>query len=80
MLICIVCIILATTEIILFARHDLQPLTYLVFQCVKTACWLIVFLITIVNTTKETDVPGTGYASSTLKLFLGGLIEAVILL
>lgn len=44
----IVSLILIVTEIILFAKRKLLPVTYLVFQVVMFTLWLIVFLIDLV--------------------------------
>ncbi|KAK5124029.1 hypothetical protein LTR85_002226 [Meristemomyces frigidus] len=40
--------ILDVTAIVLLARHKLTPVTYLVFQCVKTAFWTYPFIVDIV--------------------------------
>ncbi len=78
MVISCICIILNITEIILFVRKILQPITYLVFQCCKTAMWLIIFLMVIVNTEKYQQAAGSSTSASTL--FLDGTIEAIVLL
>ena len=66
------------TEIILFARGTLQPITYLVFQCVKTKLWFIVFLIAAVGGVREESV--SGESGDVELILLSGLIEAVVLL
>ncbi len=43
------CIITDVTEIILFARRKLKPLTYLIFQLVKTPIWFGLFLDVLVR-------------------------------
>ncbi|CAD6592440.1 MAG: hypothetical protein ASARMPREDX12_006088 [Alectoria sarmentosa] len=77
-IICAVCIILDVTEIILFARGTLQPITYLVLQCVKTTLWFIIFLIAAVGGVREESVPGE--SGDVALILLSGLIEAVVLL
>ena len=73
-IICAVCLILDITEIILFAKHILQPLIYLVLSVVKTTVWFIIFMITVVGTVKE------GGGTSGTQVLLGGFVESVILL
>lgn len=79
MIICCVCIILDITEIILFTRHNLQPLTYLVFQCVKTTIWSVIFVITVVQTTNQESM-GVAWYDNGLQVILNGLVESVVLL
>ena len=78
-LLCAVCLVLDITEIILFAKHSLQPLTYLVFQCVKTTIWFILFVIVLAQSMKEQQSE-LGYVQTGLDLVLDGLVEAVLLL
>ena len=78
MIICIVCIILDITEIILFAIHNLVPITYLVFQCVKTAMWFIILMIAIVTTTSQQRI-GDEWDNIGALVLLNGLVEAVVL-
>ena len=78
MIICAVCVILDVTEIILFAKANLQPVTYLVFQCVKTTMWFIIFLITVVADVRDESVSGGAGWGGVFALI--GLIEAVVLL
>lgn len=42
-------LILDITAIILFARHKLSPVTYLVFQCIKTVIWTFIFVVDIIS-------------------------------
>lgn len=49
LIVCAICIVLDVTEIVLFARRKLQPLTYLVFQSVKTAVWFALFMVALVH-------------------------------
>ena len=73
-----VCIILNITEIVLFAKKKLAPITYLVLQVVKTSIWTIVFIVYIV---RLATIQGTeGYYIDGFDLFLGGDIEAIVLL
>ena len=78
MIICIVCIILDITEIILFAIHNLMPITYLVLQCVKTAMWFIILMIAIVTTTSQQRI-GDEWDNIGALVLLNGLVEAVVL-
>ena len=66
------------TEIILFAIHNLRPVAYLIFQCVKTAIWFIVLMIAIVITTDQQRI-GVERHSLGLLVLLNGLLEAVVL-
>lgn len=66
------------TEMILFAIHNLRPIAYLIFQCVKTAIWFIVFMIAIVITTDQQRI-GVERHSLGLLVLLNGLLEAVVL-
>ncbi|KAK4561162.1 hypothetical protein LTR86_005117 [Recurvomyces mirabilis] len=36
-------------SIVLFARHRLNPITFLVFQCIKMCFWTYVFVASIIN-------------------------------
>lgn len=78
MVISCICIILNITEIILFVRKILQPITYLAFQCCKTAMWLVIFLIVVVDIERNQQAAGSSTSASTL--FLDGTIEAIVLL
>ena len=81
MIICVVCIILDVTEIILFARGTLQPITYLVFQCVKTTLWVIIFLVAVTVSVRDEGVTaGSDESGDVGGILLSGVIEAVILL
>jgi len=72
-----ICILLSISEIILFARHRLEPGTYLVLQVVKSTIWTVVFIIYVVRLATLKD--GLG-ATNPLAFFLGGDLEAIILL
>ena len=78
MIICIVCIILDITEIILFAIHKLMPITYLIFQCVKTAMWFVILMIAIVTTTSQQRI-GDEWDNIGALALLNRLVEAVVL-
>ena len=75
---CIISLLLDITEIILFAIHNLRPVAYLIFQCVKTALWFIVLMIAIVITTDQQRMGLERYFLGLLVL-LNGLLEAVVL-
>ena len=83
MTICAICIILIITEIILFARMHLKPLTYLVLQVVKATLWIILFLMTLVGVNRGS---GSSAASEPVSFgsfsyyLLAGLIESIIVL
>ena len=81
LIICISSLLLAITEIILFAIHNLRPIAYLIFQCVKTASWFIVLIIAIVVTADQQRIGGGGGErySPGLLVLLDGLLEAVVL-
>ena len=76
MLMSCVCLILNVTEIILFARRVLKPLTYLVLQCVKTALWVIIFLVVLALSVTG----GSAESGDPITLLLSGVIQAVVLL
>ncbi|KAA6412431.1 MAG: hypothetical protein FRX48_03421 [Lasallia pustulata] len=42
-----ICFFLTAIEIILFIQHQLQPLTYLISQSIKTALWIVVVLVSV---------------------------------
>lgn len=73
-----VCIILDITEIILFAKRKLAPLTFLVLQVVKTTIWTIIFIIYVVRL--ATVASSASYELNSTILFLSGDIEALIIL
>ena len=56
-LFCITTFVLTLTEILLYAKRNLQPLTYLIFQTVKTLFWFTYFIVvTIYNQAAETSL------------------------
>ena len=78
LIICLISLLLAITEMILFAIHNLRPIAYLIFQGVKTALWFIVLIIAIVITTDQQRIGVERYSLGLLVL-LNGLLEAVLL-
>ena len=78
LIICLISLLLAITEIILFAIHNLRPIAYLIFQGLKTALWFIVLIIAIVITTDQQRIGVERYSLGLLVL-LNGLLEAVLL-
>ncbi|KAI9881547.1 MAG: hypothetical protein M1830_000111 [Pleopsidium flavum] len=72
-IICSVCALLDIIEIILFVPGKLKPLTYLIFQVIKTTIWLILFLISVVNV-------GEGAAKSAVGRGMIAVIEIVVVL
>ena len=73
-----ICLILVITEITLFAKRNLRPITYLVFQSVKTTFWTILFLISLVNAMKKDGFNGYMYTSEVR--LLAGLIQSTVVL
>lgn len=71
-----VCIVIDITEIILFAKRKLAPVTYLVLQVVKTGIWIIVFVIYMVRLVSLAE----GGRGSTVSGFLSGDLEAIVVL
>ncbi|KAF6241414.1 hypothetical protein HO173_000124 [Letharia columbiana] len=56
-LFCITTFVLTLTEILLYAKRNLQPLTYLIFQTAKTLFWSTYFIVvTIYNQAAETSL------------------------
>lgn len=77
------CIALDITEIALFARHKLQPLTYLVFQVIKSAMCLIMFLYAVItgisNENRFANIPANEYANAGLQYTIYEAIFAIVL-
>ena len=46
---CVICLILTITEIILLARHKLRPLAFLTMNVIKTAIWTALFVLDIIS-------------------------------
>ena len=46
---CVICLILTITEIILLARHKLRPLAFLIMNVIKTAIWTALFVLDIIS-------------------------------
>jgi len=74
------CIITDVTEIILFARRKLKPLTYLIFQLVKTPIWFGLFLDVLVRgiiAQRQEDLAGgTLSINYTLDAIIFGVLYA----
>ncbi|MCJ1371229.1 hypothetical protein MMC20_002444 [Loxospora ochrophaea] len=47
LLFCIICLALNITEVVLFCKNNLSPLTYFIFQLVKTIIWTALFISTL---------------------------------
>ena len=66
-----VCLILTITEIVLLARHKLQPLTFLITNVIKSIIWVLLFILEVV-TVVDNHKPRTASAVAII-------IEAVLL-
>ena len=51
--ICVICLVLTITEIILLARQKLRPLAFLIMNVIKTAIWTTLFILDIVSAVTE---------------------------
>ena len=67
---CVICLILTITEIILLLRHKLRPLAFLIMNVVKSAIWTVLFVMDIVSAVDDGDRTTS---------FLGVIIEAILL-
>lgn len=67
---CVLCLVLTITEIILLARHKLRPLAFLVMNVIKTAIWTVLFVLDIVSA-----VTAGGRTTSAV----GIIIDAILL-
>ncbi|KAA6414316.1 MAG: hypothetical protein FRX48_02679 [Lasallia pustulata] len=70
---CVTCLLLDITEMILFWARKLKPLLFLVFQVAKVALWLGLFAVCVFFTSYW-DAPRAEY------VFASGLIVVVIIL
>jgi len=73
-------IVLDVIEIVTYARHTLQPLTYLIFQVVKTVIWLAEFILALTNTIKVENDLAQITVDAPLHMLFNGLLEATVLL
>lgn len=46
---CVICLILTFTEILLLARHKLRPLAFLIMNVVKTTVYTMLFILDIIS-------------------------------
>ncbi|KAF4632775.1 hypothetical protein G7Y89_g5340 [Cudoniella acicularis] len=69
--ICSACVVLTVVEIILLARHSLKPLRFVIMNSIKTAIWMVLFVLDIISATTK-----GGRTTS----FLGLAIDAILLL
>ncbi|MCJ1456932.1 hypothetical protein MMC28_007298 [Mycoblastus sanguinarius] len=89
---CTINIVLSLTSIVLFAQRKLQPIAFLIFEAVKTASWLVVFVacVTYAQSNPVTENTSQGAKKTTLTsgivtiviellLFIGSLIYASII-
>lgn len=67
---CVICLILTITEIILLARHKLRPLAFLIMNVIKTAIWTALFVLDIISA-----VTAGGRTTS----IVGIIIDAILL-
>jgi hypothetical protein len=70
MVLCVICLVLTITEIILLARHKLRPLAFLVMNIIKTAIWTPLFGLDVFSAIRAGERTATVVAI---------LIEAVLL-
>jgi len=68
--ICVLCLVLTITEIILLARHKLKPLTFIIMNVIKTGIWTALFVLDVISAI-ETSARGTS---------IGRVITSAILL
>ncbi|KAL8713785.1 MAG: hypothetical protein Q9220_002312 [cf. Caloplaca sp. 1 TL-2023] len=73
--------LLIIIEIILFARRALQPLLYLLFQCLKTSTWLALFGMSMAGLGRNARALGSSTTGNGIVLSLfTGLIEVIVVL
>lgn len=70
MTLCVICLVLTITEIILLARHKLRPLAFLIMNVIKTAIWTALFILDIISA-----VTAGGRTTSVV----GIIIDAILL-
>ena len=71
-------LILDFTEIILFACHKLQPITYLVLNVVKMSLWLILLFLNLASFASRSNTATTSSSAIQQLSTSGGFIFAVI--
>ena len=69
MTLCVVCLVLTITEIILLARHKLRPLAFLTMNVVKSAVWTVLFILDILST-----VDAAGRTTSVLGIIIDTIL------
>lgn len=50
---CVICLVLTITEIILLARHKLRPLAFLITNVIKASIWTALFILDIISAVTE---------------------------
>lgn len=65
----VICLVLTITEIVLLARHKLQPKTFVIFNTTKSFIWTVLFVLDIVSFIDS---------NSRTVSFVGLIIEAVL--
>ena len=54
---CNICLFLTVTEIVLYVRRRLLPLSYLILQVVKSTFWFIEFLVVVISNAMTASSP-----------------------
>ena len=65
-------------EIILFARRRLYPLTYLIFQVLKTTLWVVLFIMTVIGVARNARRAIS--SGPVITILLTGIIEVSLVL
>lgn len=66
-------------EVVLFARHALRPLVYLIFNCIKTTIWLFSLIFAIIDLIDGGSILGLILKIIFFFAFLGTLIYASVI-
>ncbi|KAK7541936.1 uncharacterized protein J3D65DRAFT_612039 [Phyllosticta citribraziliensis] len=75
----LVCLILDIVSIVKFARRNLRPKTFLIFNTIQTTFWAAILVIDIVGSIKHRSALNFLFALIVFALFLGLFIYAVII-
>ncbi|KAK7541679.1 hypothetical protein IWX49DRAFT_592416 [Phyllosticta citricarpa] len=75
----LICLILDIVSIVKFARRNLRPKTFLIFNTIQTTFWAAILVIDIVGSIKHRSALNFLFALIVFALFLGLFIYAIII-
>ena len=71
---CVICLVLTITEIILLARQKLRPLAFLFMNIIKAAIWTVLFTLDLISA-----ITAGGRTASTVGIIIDSVILYVFL-